>query len=413
MPYRRYFAALTAITYCSTICTTALCTAGNWDDERRSMVDECVVAAGVTDERVIAAMRAVPRHEFVTPDQRWQAYLDMCLPIGHGQTISPPFMVASMSQRLALNDSDKVLEIGTGSGYQAAVLSGMVADVYTIEIVGPLARRATATLRRLGYRNVHTHSGDGFQGWPEHAPYDKIIVTCSPEKVPQPLIDQLKEGGRMVVPVGERYQQVLYLFRKSGGRLEAEASEPTMFVPMLGIAEAKRVVKDDPASPALVNGRFEQALVSKNDPAGWYYVRQARLEFEAEWPERGRYLALANATPGRDAQALQALGVDGREVAELAISFWVRIRDVEVGATSEQWPRFLVTFYDADRAPIGQAEVGPWSGGAPWTRQRAGVKVPRSARLAVVTLGMLGATGHVDFDDVELRAAGKVAMRPK
>ncbi|HEV3021593.1 MAG TPA: protein-L-isoaspartate(D-aspartate) O-methyltransferase, partial [Pirellulales bacterium] len=254
-------AHLAAVTACWFACPEAFAQpADSWNDARERMVDENIVAAGVTDERVIAAMRAVERHEFVTPDQRSQAYLDMCLPIGHGQTISPPYMVASMSQRLALREADKVLEIGTGSGYQAAVLSGLVADVYTIEIVAPLARRATATLRRRGYRNVHTRTGDGFQGWPEHAPYDKIIVTCSPEKVPQPLIDQLKEGGRMMVPVGERYQQVLYLFRKANGKLEAEALEPTMFVPMIGAAEAQREVKYDPARPALVNGRFDEAL---------------------------------------------------------------------------------------------------------------------------------------------------------
>jgi protein-L-isoaspartate(D-aspartate) O-methyltransferase len=220
-------------------------TANDWAEARTQMVDQHVIAAGVTSPRVISAMRTVPRHEFVTPDQRELAYFDLCLPIGGSQTISPPFMVASMTERLAPDPSDRVLEVGTGSGYQAAVLSGLVKDVYTIEIVETLGRRATATLRRLGYRNVHTKTGDGYQGWPQYAPFDKIIVTCSPEAVPQPLVDQLKEGGRLIIPVGQRYQQTLYLFKKEHGRLNAEAIEPTMFVPMTGTAELKRSVNHE------------------------------------------------------------------------------------------------------------------------------------------------------------------------
>ncbi len=168
---------------------------------RMRMVDEEIVAAGVKNPRVIAAMRATPRHEFM-PASLWpNAYYDMALPIGERQTISPPFIVAYMTEALDPQPKDKVLEIGTGSGYQAAVLSGLVQEVYTIEIVKLLGERAAKVLKRLNYANVHAKVGDGYLGWPEHAPFDKIIVTCSPEKVPQPLVDQLKEGGRIVIPV--------------------------------------------------------------------------------------------------------------------------------------------------------------------------------------------------------------------
>ena len=188
------------------------------------MVDKEIVAAGVTNERVIQAMRDTPRHEFVPANQRQYAYLDMALPIGNAQTISPPFIVASMTQEIDPQPTDRVLEIGTGSGYQAAVLSPLVKDVYTIEIVEPLGRRATRTLKRLGYKNVHTRVGDGYKGWPEAAPFDKIIVTCSPEKVPQPLVDQLREGGLMIVPVGERYQQNAVSDAQGGRQAEVRSA---------------------------------------------------------------------------------------------------------------------------------------------------------------------------------------------
>ena len=206
------------------------------EELRNQMVDEEIVAAGVKNPRVIAAARATPRHEFVLPGVPLRtAYYDMALPIGEGQTISPPFIVAYMTEAIDPQPNDKVLEIGTGSGYQAAILSGLVKEVYTIEIVEPLGKRAAKTLKRLHYDNVYAKVGDGYLGWPEHAPFDKIIVTCSPEKVPQALVDQLKEGGRIVIPVGERYQQTLYLLKKANGKLVSEALVPTMFaVPMIG-----------------------------------------------------------------------------------------------------------------------------------------------------------------------------------
>lgn len=162
---------------------------------RERMVKMAVTDVGVTTERVVEAMRRTPRHEFVPQAERSKAYLDMALPIGEGQTISSPFIVAYMTESLDPQPTDKVLEIGTGSGYQAAVLSGLVKEVYSIEIVESLGLQAAKDLERLGYENVHTKVGDGYLGWPEHAPFDKIIVTCSPDQVPTPLVEQLREGG--------------------------------------------------------------------------------------------------------------------------------------------------------------------------------------------------------------------------
>ena len=177
-------------------------------------------------------MAKVLREEFVPMDARPSAYEDGPLPIGYDQTISQPYIVAFMTEQLRLKPSDHVLEIGSGSGYQAAILAELVAEVYTIEIVEPLAKSAEATLQRLGYRNVHVKMGDGYKGWPEEAPFDAIIVTCAPEKVPQPLVDQLKDGGRMVIPVGERFAQQLYLLEKKSGQLKESATLPVRFVPM-------------------------------------------------------------------------------------------------------------------------------------------------------------------------------------
>jgi protein-L-isoaspartate(D-aspartate) O-methyltransferase len=203
------------------------------------MVQEQLSARSIHDERVLAAMRKVPRDEFVPNDAREFAYTDQPLPIGYGQTISQPFIVALMTEQLRPRPTDRVLEIGTGSGYQAAILAELVAHVYSIEIVEPLAQRAEATLQRLGYKNVHLKSGDGYKGWPDAAPFDAIIVTCAPDHVPQPLVEQLKEGGRMVIPVGGRFEQQLYLLEKENGQLRRRGVEPVRFVPMKGEAEKK------------------------------------------------------------------------------------------------------------------------------------------------------------------------------
>ncbi|MEM9354377.1 MAG: protein-L-isoaspartate(D-aspartate) O-methyltransferase [Planctomycetota bacterium] len=236
--------------------------------QRERLVAEEVEAAGVADPRVLASMRSTPRHEFVPGRQRQYAYLDAALPIGDRQTISPPFVVAYMTEQLQPGPEEKVLEIGTGSGYQAAVLSPLVAEVYTIEIVDRLAKRSERTLRRLGYKNVHVKSGDGYLGWPEHAPFDKIIVTCSPERIPQALVDQLREGGEMIIPVGERYQQNLFRVVKRDGRLEQTPLRATLFVPMTGAAEDKRERLPDPRQPEH-RQRGLRACVDRYRLAGW------------------------------------------------------------------------------------------------------------------------------------------------
>lgn len=204
--------------------------------ERNRMVEEQIAGPGrdIRDPRVLEAMRAVPRHAFVPPDVAARAYEDHPLPIGHGQTISQPYIVAFMTEQLAPRPEDRVLEVGTGSGYQAAVLSRLVAEVYTVEIVEPLALKAAQNFSRLGFTNVFVRAGDGYAGWAEKAPFHAIIVTCAPDHVPQPLVDQLKEGGRMIIPVGGLGDQSLILLEKRAGQVARRAVLPVRFVPMTG-----------------------------------------------------------------------------------------------------------------------------------------------------------------------------------
>ena len=199
---------------------------------RERMVADQIAARGIGDVRILAAMRKVPRHLFVPEPVRSEAYEDHPLPIGEGQTISQPYIVALMTLAIAPQAAMRVLEVGTGSGYQAAILAELSRSVYTIEIVETLGRRAAALLAAR-YPNIHVRIGDGYRGWPEEAPFDAIIVTCSPTEVPSPLVEQLREGGRMVIPVGERGIQELVLLTKQASRLVRESILPVRFVPMV------------------------------------------------------------------------------------------------------------------------------------------------------------------------------------
>lgn len=377
------------------------------EQARHKLVDEILVPAGITNQRVAQAMRDTPRHELVAPHQRAKAYLDMALPIGDQQTISSPLIVSQMTQALDPQPTDKVLEIGTGSGYQAAVLSPLVKDVYTIEIVESLGKSAEAKLKRLGYKNVHVKVGDGFLGWPEHAPFNKIIVTCSPEKVPQPLIEQLADGGLMIVPVGERYSQTLYMLRKKDGKLEYEALLPTLFVPMTGKAEEQRAVKPDPANPKLVNGSFElDASKFKNGAQpSWYYERQIEWKADVKAPDGGHFVEFRNSEPGLGAHLLQGFAIDGRQVQQLAVSGQVKTENVVATADSDVAPHIVITLYNDQRKELSNLTIGPFKGTSDWHEQAKTFRIPPEAREAIFRIGLFGATGAVSFDKLEIKKA--------
>ncbi len=389
--------------------------ADEFAEARERLVRDRVQTAGVKNPRVLEAMLKTPRHEFI-PKQYWdRAYFDMALPIGDAQTISSPFIVASMTEAIEPQPTDKVLEIGTGSGYQAAVLSPLVADVYTIEIVEALGKQAEKDLNRLDYKNVHVRVGDGFKGWPEVAPFDSIIVTCSPESVPQPLIDQLREGGRMIIPVGERYQQTLYLMTKEKGKLVQKALQPTLFVPMTGSAEAARVKLPNPEKPEVLNGDFEAdprgtVIEEANYVPGWYYGRQFRLVEPSKGsqsqgkpsPGDSRFVRFENDLAGRDSHLLQGLALDGRVVSRVRISGRIRTENVEAGIRPDQIPTLAISFYDDQRRDLGTYWTNTYRGTRDWKTDSKTLRVPPQTREAIVRIGLFGGTGVADFDDILL-----------
>jgi protein-L-isoaspartate(D-aspartate) O-methyltransferase len=369
---------------------------------RYLMVERDIVREGIRNPRVIAAVRTVPRHLFVSREYRSSAYFDQALPIGHQQTISAPFIVAYMTEILDPQPADRVLEIGTGSGYQAAVLSSLVKDVCTIEIVEALGKSAAKILKELKYSNVHAKIGDGYQGWSKHAPYDKIIVTCSPENVPQPLIDQLRDGGRMIVPLGPRYEQVFYLFEKQNGQLVKTQLIPTLFVPMIGVAEDNRRDKPDPKHPEIHNGGFELSDEAQARPVGWHYQRQVVLD-TVDAPEGNAFVTFKNRDPGRSSQMLQALMLDGRVIATVQISLAVRGSGIQNGEGLER-AAVSLQFYDAERRPLPAEEIGSWHGTFEWSRASKAVAVPPTAREAILRVGLNGAVGRLSIDDVRVAA---------
>lgn len=368
---------------------------------RFKMVKDVIEAEGVTNPLVLDAMATVPRHEFVSGSLRARAYQDVALPIGSQQTISSPFIVAYMTDTIDPKPGDKVLEIGTGSGYQAAVLAMIVDEVYSIEIVSTLAKSATKRLEKLGYENVTVKNGDGYLGWEEHAPFDRIIVTCSPESVPQPLIDQLREGGTMVVPIGERYQQSFYQFTKKDGKLEEKKLVPTLFVPMTGASEDQRRIQPDANNPRIVNGDFE---FDENDDGrvdGWHYQRQT--EMCDEKPMQGRVcLRFTNETPGELSQALQGAGINGRNIAALNCAIWARPEAVVPGTSKLDFAGIVFHFYDSVRREVGNTVVARWRGTENWQQLRRTVRVPPNAREMVIRIGLNGSTGTLDLDDFQI-----------
>ena len=375
--------------------------------EREYMVAEYIAAEGVTNKRVLEAMRTVPRHKFVREELRKFAYTDRAMDLGHKQTISPPFIVAYMTEVIDPQPTETVLDIGTGSGYQAAVLSSLVQDVYTIEIVEPLGKAAARTLELLDYKNVHCLIGDGYKGWPEHAPFDKIIVTCSPENIPVPLFEQLKEGGKMIIPLGERYQQVFHLLEKKDGKLEQKKLIPTLFVPMTGRSEEMRAVLPDPKNPKIVNGGFEASTLIEGQADGWHYQRRGTLVSEGA-PDGKQYIRFENSEPGRSAHALQATAIDGSVIGELNFSCRVKTQNIHQGTVTGDLPGCVIYFFDGKRLPMGTVFVGPWLAHEEWTRVSKSIPIPGTAREMIIQVGLNGATGTVSVDGMQIQGVPRV-----
>ncbi len=370
-------------------------------EARYRMVKECIEREGVKNKRVLESMRTVPRHEFVLPAVKSQAYFDTALAIGQKQTISPPFVVAYMTETIDPQPTDRVLEIGTGSGYQAAVLSSLAQDVYTIEIVAELGKTAAERLKKLGYDNVHCKIGDGYKGWKEHAPFDKIIVTCSPENVPEPLVEQLNDGGKLLIPLGERYQQVFHLFEKTDGKLVATRLIPTLFVPMTGQSEVERKVKPDPLNPIILNAGFEEDENEDGIADHWHYQRQTNLD--ADEAQAGKVcLHLENHQSGRMAQALQGMAIDGSEIGFLQIRIKHKETSVKAGSEPHEKPGLYFHFYDDQRRAISDQIVGPWQGTSDWKTDLKTIPVPIKAREMIVRIGLNGGTGELWADDIQM-----------
>lgn len=370
---------------------------------RMKMVQEAVIAAGIKNEEVIKSIQNTQRHLFMPKNVRGQAYLDAGIPIGAKQTISSPFIVAYMTESLEPKPTDRVLEIGTGSGYQAAVLSPLVKDVYSIEIVEMLGKRAAKVLKQLDYENVHTKIGDGYKGWPEHAPFDKIIVTCSPENIPDALVEQLREGGLIVVPMGERHQQTLYLMRKKDGKMVRESLRPTLFVPMTGQAEEKREKLPDPTKPELLNSSFEEGLDEDGFVKGWYYQRQLKWKEDVLAPNGQHFVRFSNKTPGAHAHLMQGFAIDGRKVPKLKLSASVAYKNVAVGPHKNDLPCVALTFYDGDRKELTTSIIGTFQGSSQWKNHDLQVRVPITAREAIVRIGLFGSTGSASYDNVMIK----------
>lgn len=428
-------------------------------ERARLMVEnELLPQKGLENADVIDVMKRIPRNRFVSPLHQTIAYRDQAIAIGEAQTISPPYIVAFMTQQLEPKPTDKVLEIGTGSGYQAAVLSLLVDEVYSIEIVEPLGQRAKRLIDRLGMDNVHIRIGDGYKGWPEAAPFDSIIVTCSPESVPEPLVAQLREGGRMIIPLGERYQQAFYLCRKIDGKLIREHLTQTLFVPMTGQAEEERQLKPDPDNPSIIGGGFEE-IREDGSPVGWHYARNIEIVAyptaggdengernipsdsepnpDTKIPEGKQFARLVSKTkpsnkidrvaisPKRKprqltestsepladilepAQVLQGFAVNGKTVKTLTLEYSLRGRDIVPLRGRFQAPTAGLMLFDEDRNQIAEIPIGRSNGSFDWKRIIHPIEIPEKTREAVLLIGLPSSTGQLDIDNVLIRGTGR------
>ena len=368
----------------------------DWRRLANKMVDEEVVAAGVTNERVLRAMRDTPRHEFVPPNQRRLAYYDMALPIGDEQTISPPFVVAYMTEEIDPQPTDRVLEIGTGSGYQAAVLSPLVKDVYTIEIVEPLGKRAARdaqaarlqerprqSRRRLprlarsrAVRQDHRHLLAGKSA--------AAARRSTPRRRPD---DRSRRRALSAEPVSLPQARRRTRIRSAqGDALRAHDRR--------GRSAARSEARSAPIrkSPTAASKKRSKSTTQKNpEPSGWHYQRQLTLEDDAATAPDGRhFVTFKNKEPGLAAHALQGFAIDGRKISKLKLDFSVRGQNIRPGSKPNEWPMIVFTFYDDRRAVIDEARVGPFDGTFDWRSRSDTISVPLKARECIFRIGLLG-----------------------
>jgi protein-L-isoaspartate(D-aspartate) O-methyltransferase len=385
-------------------------------DQSRIMVETLLVPqGGLNNPNVIDAMKRVPRNRFVPPMYQSLAFWDQAIAIGNSQTISPPYIVAFMTEQLDPKPADKVLEIGTGSGYQAAVMSLLVDQVYSIEIVEPLAIQAKALLEKLGMDNVHLKVGDGYKGWADAAPFDSIIVTCSPESIPQPLADQLREGGRMIIPLGERFQQAFYLCRKVNGKLEKERLTQTLFVPMTGEAEKQRSVLPDPKKPKIFGGDFSEVR-EDGSPTGWHYARDVQIltpENQVNGQKIARFtIKQVKKSTGKNppdrplfSQILQGFAVDGREVQGLRVEYRMRGQNILARWGHLMTPTAIICLFDEERRLIDEILLGTCMGNFGWDLVSRDIPIKPETREATILIGLPAATGQLDVQNVSVKAS--------
>lgn len=390
--------------------------------------NELVLQDGLENDLVLSAMMRIPREKFLPQNKKSGAYRDVAIPIGCSRMDYSPYITAYCISQLDPAPDDKVLEIGTGCGYASAVLSLLVREVHTVEFHATLSKKANQSLKKIGIKNVYGKIGDGFQGCPEQAPFDKIIVWGAVEDIPESLIDQLKEGGRMVVSVGEKYQQTLYLCRKKNGELKKETLPPTFFTSMPGEAESRRILLADPKNPSILGGDFEHYYGETRLPYGWYHVKNARILQGPDAPNGTNYMRFEvepeytivhdphemedsygeppeQFVPSAEktAQIVQSFAIDGKTVSRVKFGVFLRAENIQpLDPQNPPKGTIVLAFYGEDREVLQCVQLASVYGSFNWKPFSTEIPVPRKTLEADLYIGLFQNAGRLDIDAVSL-----------
>lgn len=381
--------------------------------EARKMVErEILPQHEWEDPIVLSAIMRTARDRFVPASYKKTAFRDLAVPLGRSRYQQAPSLLAYMTEELDVRPDEKVLHIGTGSGYYTAVLSLLAKEVYTVELDETLGNRASQTFEKLAYTNIYTKIADGYDGWEEHAPFDRIVFTCSPETVPEPLVKQLREGGVMIVPLGEPFRQVLYRCKKKGEELQKEFLLPYPFELMEGEAQSRRQTKPDPERPELSNGHFER-FHENGEPYGWFSMTNAIVREVPDAPEGRHFLKLEvnsfSSDEARFARAEQSFALEGKNVSRLHLEAFLRgdrletlsARNVRASAS------MILLCYDESDRLLQRYDLAPVSGSFDWKAFQCEISVPKKTKKATLILTLSDRTGTLEFDALSVRKAGK------